>query len=1549
MRKIRKKVFSVILVAALTVSAVPYSEYAGFQTEVQAATNLTKFDENYSVDSNVIPDINLLMALKEIIGGSQYATITFSQLKSYTGKIDLTAYPQIADVTGLGYAVKASSIDLSGLTRVKKIYDNEFQLGEFSEFKLPPNITEIGKEAFFNCVNLKTIQFPESLTKIFGQAFKNCTSLNHITLPEGIVKIGDDAFANCASLTSIVIPDGINATVENSGDDSVNGIGANVFAECKSLSKVTIGAGMTAIPAGFFRGTESLISITIPEKVISIRNSAFAGSGLKSIDLSKNIGLTAISTSVFENCIDLASVQLPESIETIDTYAFSNCSSLKNTDFLLGLDNLVKIGNYAFSNTGLQSVKLPGNVEIIDAYAFQKCNELQTVVLNDFTREITTDLEKRIGEHAFEKCNFLNTVVLPVENQSNIHVKIVIDKYAFAECGHLETINFPTNLSEIGDYAFTKCAKSVSDWANTTDEFPGIYKGRSYYIHPDYIQDVPGSNMERAMICSNEMEAYYQPTVAYINRMMLHTSRQDGEIQILVEDATSNTNMHTQNRTGLKYIDLSKNKNIKLGIGVFSYCTNLERASLPSTLTEIPNYTFQGCAAPKLLGSSGAAVSSLGAKAEDAEWYYGLRTVNMSDNVTKIGTGAFENCYRLDLEGKLPGKLEDIGASAFLNCQSIGKIALPKTLKTIRSNAFKGCSRIINNAVKAGIGLTSVDASGASNLQQIGTSAFENCSLDLFIMNDDAPITKIEGAAFRNCQYMNTIKVSKHVAYIDANVLSNCVRLMSVSIPDICTLNKNVCYGSVNLTDAPSSFYYYEDTNGKKYYVTYKFVLSVIPVDSHFSVRENASATLPLYTIPNDSASLFKDIKIDNNRYDWNSETKSFDGDQVNTCLFPSELPTTNTIGKTDYYNSMNQKVRAVSLEGLKEGQNISVIVQEQIILQIAGDKFFEVDPAIQYFIDVTKNPCTEIQVDESYYVDYHANKTVKIEPKFIAQYDDSEITDAVEWTIEAGNDIISLTPSADGKTATAKAINLAQGSARVKVKAGAIEKSFYIYSSAPANGVKLSATKMDLMFGSTGELTATMSYANADINSGASQNYPDNIIFTSSDEKIVRVESVSREDGSTTCVLVPVSAGSAVITAKAQAANRTATCTVNVSSANIKVTLTDADGNAVNNGASIYSIGNAGTTLKYAMNEELSLNNVSYVIDDESVATVSVNTGRKEVKITGKKKGKTRIVIYPSVGTAQNNGVVLNVTINANVNYINLSKKSVQLGTSDSVFVMMRNTFGTELSVPAGTKYLSVIAYAQITDNDIVFESSDPACVSVDKYGVVTVKKLTADMKPVTITCTAYRDGIAIKSASTTVTPVKPYVKGISYTGNTTVYVGKTNSIKLAMTPSNAEYRSINVSVSNGFNSVLSYEWNANTKTIKVKGIKPGTVTFTVNVFNNDGSKCVKNIKVTVKNETLKAPGKVKILKPKAAKKKVTVLWKKTSGASGYQVQMSTKKASGYKTIATIKSGSKVKYIKKKLKSKKYYYFRVRAFAKSSSGQVKYGSWSAVKKVKVK
>lgn len=101
----------------------------------------------------------------------------------------------------------------------------------------------------------------------------------------------------------------------------------------------------------------------------------------------------------------------------------------------------------------------------------------------------------------------------------------------------------------------------------------------------------------------------------------------------------------------------------------------------------------------------------------------------------------------------------------------------------------------------------------------------------------------------------------------------------------------------------------------------------------------------------------------------------------------------------------------------------------------------------------------------------------------------------------------------------------------------------------------------------------------------------------------------------------------------------------------------------------------------------------------------------------------------------------------------------------------------------------------------------------------------------------------------------------------------------------------------------------------------------------------------VTSGDASVKKVAGVKVSSP--AKGKLKIKWKKVSG-SGYEVCYSRNKNFKNGKKKDISNASKMSFTKKGLKRGKVYYVRVRAYKLINSSK-SYGSWSAVKKVRVK
>jgi len=120
-----------------------------------------------------------------------------------------------------------------------------------------------------------------TITSIENKAFSNCHSLTSITIGSSVTSItmgdysDDNAFYDCPSLTAINVNSG------NTTYSSENGVlydkNKTVLYKCPEgkTGDFTIPSGVTSIMNNAFYFCQKLTSVTIPDSVLSIEDSAF--------------------------------------------------------------------------------------------------------------------------------------------------------------------------------------------------------------------------------------------------------------------------------------------------------------------------------------------------------------------------------------------------------------------------------------------------------------------------------------------------------------------------------------------------------------------------------------------------------------------------------------------------------------------------------------------------------------------------------------------------------------------------------------------------------------------------------------------------------------------------------------------------------------------------------------------------------------------------------------------------------------------------------------------------------------------------------------------------------------------------------------------------------------------------------------------------------------------------------------------------------------------------------------------------------------------------
>ena len=210
----------------------------------------------------------------------------------------------------------------------KYAFSNSF----VSNVSIPPTVTSIGIDAFWNCRRLYSVSIPNSVTEIENGAFYSCTVLRNITLPEGLTTIRKSVFENC---------------------------------------------GLTCIE--------------FPRSVTTIQTAAFFGSGLTSIYIPSTI--TEIESMAFSFCTDLAYISVSEDNPVYDSR--DDCNALiesASNNLLTACNNTVIPGSvtsiepHAFDCCGrITRVVIPASVTSIGSWTFTYCSNLNEVVCESTT------------------------------------------------------------------------------------------------------------------------------------------------------------------------------------------------------------------------------------------------------------------------------------------------------------------------------------------------------------------------------------------------------------------------------------------------------------------------------------------------------------------------------------------------------------------------------------------------------------------------------------------------------------------------------------------------------------------------------------------------------------------------------------------------------------------------------------------------------------------------------------------------------------------------------------------------------------------------------------------------------------------------------------------------------------------------------------------------------------------------------------------------------------------------------------------------------------
>ena len=381
---------------------------------------------------------------------------------------------------------------------VTEIGDGAFAgLLRVREIDLPSSVVRIGAGAFANCIDLRRLRFPTGLKDDDPSWLIGCERLEDVVLPGAATSFSEDFLSSFlpkrvmlgAKARRFAAPDrwapvlrefAIDADNPWLGTDGTclySRDGKKLLSVVVHRSVCDVADGCEEIARKAFADDVELKSANLPDSLVQIGASAFAGSGLIRLEVPESV--RSIGSRAFSRCDDLRDVELSRGLESIGDEAFAHCRSLVH----LSIPATVReMGVRVTFDTRVSEghVAGEGDVGAVTAFVFaddagvlyrrvpdeakDACDksadagfgspESQLVALELIDASALTLAEYRvlpgtrsIGPRAFSKNAFVQRVSLPEG------MKIVGER-AFAECASLFAIELPDTVEGIGERAF---------------------------------------------------------------------------------------------------------------------------------------------------------------------------------------------------------------------------------------------------------------------------------------------------------------------------------------------------------------------------------------------------------------------------------------------------------------------------------------------------------------------------------------------------------------------------------------------------------------------------------------------------------------------------------------------------------------------------------------------------------------------------------------------------------------------------------------------------------------------------------------------------------------------------------------------------------------------------------------------------------------------------------------------------------------------------------------------------------------------------------------
>ena len=657
------------------------------------------------------------------------------------------------------------------LAQLEAIPDAAFEgCTALKELILPNSVRVIGIQAFSECAALESVDLPSNLNRIEDAAFYR-TSLKQIVIPEGVTQLGKYAFLG-TMLTDITIPAslqyiGTRAFYEARDIDTVrisdldawvrlscedyyatpNWSGAQIYLNGEPLKEAVIADDVGSIREQLFEQCKSLEKVVLPEGIVSIGQSAFAGTALTEVVIPKSV---VLGTGVFSGCKNLFRVTLPEGLEHLPDSLFSGCTSLRSIELPAGLKTM---GESALSESGLETLVIPRGVKVLPKKLFYNCGSLTSVNL---PQGLTT-----IGEETFGGCSALTGLELP-------ETVTELDWGSFRKSG-LTSLKIPDGVTALPEYLLYSSTDLIEVELPEALESIGAYA----LFGCDALEQVelPESLTTigtRAFSQSGLKKLVIPEGVTGLSEYMVGFCEQLTSVT-LPRTLTSIGNYTFAGCTALEALELPESLTA-IGEGAFAQ-SGLRTLEIPRGVAEIPEIMLYSCR--------------------------DLTSMEIHPGITQIGSGAFQNCSQLSLIRFL-GDAPEIAGDAF---RSVDAYALyPEGNATWTEEKLAGYGGTIE--WYPGSTLEDLDPSYSGTC---GTSLSWTYEDHVLTITGAGAMTQYYASnlPWRKVKpFIRRVEISEGVTSLSSNAVSGCTALEHITIPASLKMSKGILSGCTALKTA---------------------------------------------------------------------------------------------------------------------------------------------------------------------------------------------------------------------------------------------------------------------------------------------------------------------------------------------------------------------------------------------------------------------------------------------------------------------------------------------------------------------------------------------------------------------------------------------------------------------------------------------------------------------------------------------------------------------------------------------------------------------------